>query len=752
MVAYSLTLATTLLFALLAGILLPIPTSFSPKTRLALAFLAGLAALFSIFLVVNAWVGQQASAWWVAFAMALAHLLCRGKRLARLVDDIKNLHAQWLWPRIACQFLVLAILGWPAIREGLPSLYDGSGNNDNQQFATDSLFLLHSGYLKIPTFSAEHPQNWLTLTVTGWQPPSGRICAQEMVAWLAVLLNQNPVWIYSSFFASLAVFWSLAVALTARHFTKGLSLSPLAILVQDILIILFPSGFFLIANGNMANGFAAALSCLTLVLFRWLQDKNNPLSLGLPLFLSVFALAGTYPELVPFTALFAALACLADLAFTPSLAKSPRWWVPTAVCLLALFVYPPVTYRLVSTIQTARIFMYTAKDNPAANAFNIFANLTPAGHFATLPTMATQIGDKVPQPLYWSIALAITWSVFSLTLQAKNRNLLLGVIVTYSLATLMVLRSDYGYGWQKIHQYLASPCAAMIAAGTALLIDGKANTKAPRLTQAAGWLVAVWLVVGFASHSRLLIRISTEKAIAADHLQVRQVLRDRLAIGEPIQGPLVIHDQTFPTFWTSYFHSMWLNHFAAGLPIAYDDSGTGGGYLNWLSRKQSQLANPAELHLWGNHSLIKPGGETLLRTKLFHLVRNPQINQVTGLSREEMIQPNGKSTPPWGPPPVGFSRIAWMAAAMTVEVNSPVPGWLVVETPKSQNPHMLPGGLVSSGAPALPSGEGGYRLVVPVKAGRQKIEFLWQGKATENSAKACPISLIQFSTKEIGQP
>jgi len=717
--------------------------------------MAGLALLFSAFLVCNAWLAQEATAWWLVTALALSHLLNRGRGLLSLWADFKQIPISWLAPRLLAQATVLLVLTIPCMREGISCLYDGTGNNDNQQFATDALWVRQNGYLRIPAFEPSHPQFWLSLTVTGWKPHSGRICAQEMVAFLSVLLNCDPVWVYSPFFATQSVFWSLSLALLARRLVDPIRAGARGLLLMDLLAISHPAGLFFITNGNLANGFGATLASFALFLFRAIQSGDFPVRHGILVFVTVFALTGTYPEMVPFLALLCAGSCALDALSAHIKLRRVCWWIPPAAALIALAAFPPATFRLLSTIQTAKIMMRTAHLDSAANSFNIFANLNPLGHFSSACTMATQLGDKVPSWVHALLVAAILATLITLCANSRDKALILSVILVYCLGAWVVASAGYGYGWQKIHQYLAGPYAALLMAGIgSLLFAGKSGVTG-RMVNSAAYLLVVWLLAGFGSHIRIMARISAEKSLASEHLKVRQALAQFHERSNASDTTVVIHDQTFPTFWSSYFHSMWLNHFMGGLPIAYDDIGTGGGYLKAVSQKQSQLAAPSKLHVWGAGSLIRPGGKTLYEGRLFQLVAGPEIQSVIGLHREEKLSPGGKWVSTLGENAPDQIRSALIERTLVINTTPCTDGWLeisLIPNSLNANPDSNTDLKLVSGSHAVPVyGQEIPTLRIPIHKGCNSVRVDLEGDSLPDQP-FCRLSRIEFIPKSILSP
>ena len=754
MLSFTVTIFLTLFLAASAGSLVPAPV-LSPAKKVAFRLMAGLALLFSAFLVCNAWLAQEASAWWLVTALAFSHLLDRGRGLLSMWADFKQIPLPWLAPRLLAQATVLLFLAIPCMREGTSCLYDGTGNNDNQQFATDALWVRQNGYLRVPGFEPAHPQYWLSLTVTGWTPHSGRICAQETVAFLSVLMNQDPVWVYSPFFATQSVFWSLSLALLARRIVDPARVGARGLLLADLLGICHPAGFFFITNGNLANGFGATLACFALFLFRSIQCGDFAVRHGILVFITVFALAGTYPEMVPFLGLLCAGSCIMDALVARSALRRACWWTPAAAALLALAAFPPTTCRLWSTIQTAKIMMRTARLDSTANSFSIFANLNPLGHFSSAATLATQLGDKVPSWVHGLLAASILTALIALAGKSRDRPLTASILLVYCWGAWMVASAGYGYGWQKIHQYLSGPFAALLIAGIGLLAIDKPPGSTGVLAKAAVSLLAVWFLAGFGSHVRIMARISGEKSLSTEHLEVRQALSELHEQGIASNSTVVIHDQTFPTFWSSYFHSMWLNHFSGGLPIAYDDAGTGGGYLKAVSQKQSQMAAPSNLHVWGAGSLIRPGGQTLYQGRFFHLVADPQILSVQGLLREEKLSPGGKWVPPpWKNTPDQI-RSALMERTLLVKTTGSADGWLEVSllpTSPTANPDPGKGVKLVSGAHSVPvGGQNKQTLRIPVQKGCASVPVHIQGDSMPDQP-FCRIIRIEFIPKAAPSP
>ena len=217
MIIFLLAFLLSLALPLLVGIAFNIRLQGGPVARLGWALLGGLSILFAALLPLNAWMGAK----WFAWPLALLILLAAIRRLLRnghhWFTPLLTVDKAWWLPRLAAQALVIALLAWPVFREGLPAQYDGTPCNDNQQFTTDLVTLKQQGYLQPLLWDPEHPFSRLSITIMGYGPTSGRVASQSLGSVVATLLGQDPVWVYSGFFASFAVFWSVACGLSVSY-------------------------------------------------------------------------------------------------------------------------------------------------------------------------------------------------------------------------------------------------------------------------------------------------------------------------------------------------------------------------------------------------------------------------------------------------------------------------------------------------------------------------------------------------------
>ncbi len=193
---------------------------------------------------------------------------------------------------------------------------------------------------------------------------------------------------------------------------------------------------------------------------------------------------------------------------------------------------------------------------------------------------------------------------------------------------------------------------------------------------------------------------------------------------------------------------MWLNHFVAGLPVAYDDAGTGGGYLKSVSLKQSKLNAPPRLHVWGNTSIVRPGGRTLFEGVLFRLVQDPEIQSIEGLIREEILLANGKWVAQPGNIQPGQIRAAVMNPELVVNIQAPQGGFLEIEAfpipHRGQSKHPTTPELVCGDLSVDLSGPGSKTLRIPISETDTSVKVLGRGSPTSEKQPFCRISRIEF--------
>ena len=727
-----------LLLPLLTGIAFGIRVGAGPVARLGWTLLGGLAVLFAILLPLNAWMGAR----WFAWPLAIAITAVAARRLVKEgwtgFGFPSGVATSWWVPRAAAQAIILSLLAWPVLREGLPTQYDGTTCNDNQQFVTDLVTLQRQGYLQPLEWDREHPAPLLSITIMGYGPRSGRVCAQSLGAMVGTLLGQDPVWVYSGYFASLAVFWSVACGLLLRALSPREGLRGWESLVGDLLLILHPMGFYFIINGNMGNGFGMVVATLLWLILRQTQLQGFTPSRLLLLPLGALALAGTYPELIPFTGMAGGLVLLSDLLRRRNIVWTRQWWMPVAVASAGLLLFPPVTIRTAHTVKVAMAESRMAAD-PANKSLlppNVFEGLDRSAYLPGFTTLATRLAEKPGWAPMLVLTLVISLCWFVGLYVARDRALAWGWAVAFDVAALMVKQSGYGYGWQKISQYHATILAVVAIIGALYMVPTPHRNPRDRW-KLLGWLPLItlsgWFLYSLVSHAGSLLAISAEKCLSVDHLQLAEFSkRPPTKLDGPLPEPWVMEDQTMPTFVASFFQTVWVPRFLEGRAFIWDDAGTKGGYNDKITRKVSEFPWPPPVHVTYRHSMIEKGGIELFSTPKFRVLQNPAIARVAGLNMQERQVSPEKVVAPWGEDPPGTRRFAWMGDGMKVWVEAPRDGKLVIELgdrfehlPKP--PHLdleTPDGPLRVVMPATdPTNDRPLRVEVPLQTGRRIVNL-----------------------------
>ena len=738
MIIFLAALLLALLLPLLTGIAFGIRLGSSPVARLGWSLLGGLAVLFALLLPLNAWMGAR----WFAWPLTIVITTLAARRMVREGWDWFGLRgslvSSWWLPRAAAQAVILGLLAWPVIREGLPTQYDGTTCNDNQQFVTDLVVLKDQGYLNYLVWDREHPSARLAITIMGYSPRSGRVTSQSLGAVIGTLLGQDPVWVYSGYFASLAVFWSVACGLLLRALCPREGLRAWENLVGDLLLILHPMGFYYIINGNMGNGFGMVIATLLWLVLRQTQLHGFTPSRLLLLPLGSLALAGTYPELIPFTGMAGGLVFLSDLLRRRHQVWTRAWWVPVILASLGLALFPPTTIRTAHTVKVAMAESRMAAD-PANKSIlppNVFEGLNRSAYLPGFTTLATRLAEKpgwVPM-LLLTLVISLCWFVGLYV--ARDRALAWGWAVAFDVAAILVKQSGYGYGWQKISQYHATILAVVAIIGALYMVPTPYRNPKDRW-KLLGWLPLVtlsgWFLYSLVSHAGSLLAISAEKCLSADHLQLAAFSKEPPnKLDGPLPEPWVMEDQTMPSFVASFFQTVWVPRFMGNHGFVWDDSGSRGGYNDTMARLVSELEWPPAVHVVYRHSMIEKGGRELFATAKFRVIQNPAIARVAGLHMQERQLSPKKVVAPWGEDPPGTRRFAWMGDGMKVWVEAPKDGKLVIELgdqfehlPKP--PHLdleTPDGPLRVVMPATDTtNDRPLRIEVPLQAGRRIVNL-----------------------------
>ena len=729
MIGFVLVLSLSLLLPTLAGVAAGVRQGDGPAARLAWLLMGGFLVLCGLVIPLNAWLGACWFAWPLALMVAGGAICRLGFSPAgrALKADLLSLNPRWLLPRLLAQALVLGVVAWPAAREGVPAFYDGTTCNDNQQFGTDLITLAQQGYLLPVPLDYAHPLNQLSSTISGYWPISGRVAAQSVGATVATLTGWDPVWTYSGFLASFAVQWSLGTGLLLRTLTPPSLLRGWRGLVADLMLILHPMCLYFIATGNLANAFGVVVATLVWLLLRQAQKEGFTRQTFWMLPLSVFALAGVYPELVPFTGLAGLMVLVSEWFRNRPALGTGRWWLPVAVATVGLFVFPPTFIRTVSTVRVALAESASASD-PARQSIlppNLFAELHKSAFVPCFASMATALPAKLTTlpMMIITVALSLCWFVGLYV--TRDRPFAWGWAVAFDLAAILVARSGYGYGWQKISQYHSTILAVLAILGSLWLLPPPGNRARWRMAgYLPGLLVSGWLLLSFGRHAVTLFQMSFGKCVTAEHQALEDFCRQRDLEGKPLAEPIMVEDQTIPFYPAAYFQSVWLPHFLPGKNLVYDDAGTGGGYLNLITNKVSSLPWPPPVHLAYRHTLVEHGGSELFTTTNFHLIENPVIARVQGLHQEERQVTRDQIVTPWGTDPPGSRRFAWMAEAVRLWVEAPTAGQVVLEVGDRFDP-LAPSPFLTVECPAgtrsvsLDNPDDGPNcLKIPVPAGR----------------------------------
>ena len=695
MIIFLLAFLLSLALPLLVGIAFNIRLQGGPVARLGWALLGGLSILFAALLPLNAWMGAK----WFAWPLALLILLAAIRRLIRnghhWFTPLLTVDKAWWLPRLAAQALVIALLAWPVFREGLPAQYDGTPCNDNQQFTTDLVTLKQQGYLQPLLWDPEHPFSRLSITIMGYGPTSGRVASQSLGSVVATLLGQDPVWVYSGFFASFAVFWSVACGLLLRAFAPPEGLKKWESLVGDLLLILHPMGFFFITNGNLGNAFGMVIATLLWLVLRQTQQSGFTPTRLLLLPMGALALAGTYPELIPFTGMAGALVFLSDFLRLPHLVRTRQWWAPVIVATLGLFLFPPTLIRTASTVQVAIAESRSAANpaNQAALPPNLFAGLDRSAYLPAFTTMATRLAEKPGWALMLLLTLVISLCWFVGLYVARDRALAWGWAVAFDLAAILVKQSNYGYGWQKISQYHATILAVVAILGALYMVPSPHRNPKHRWKLAGCiplLILALWFLYSLISHTVALVENSQSKTLSHDHLQLAAFNKKNKQSPNPLPEPWVMEDQTMPSFIASYYQSVWVPRFLSDRAFVWDDAGSKGGYNDKITKKVSELPWPPPIHILYRYSIIESGGTELFSTEKFRILQNPTFARVAGINMQERQLSPKAVTAPWGEDPPGTRRFAWMGDGMKLWIEPPKTGTLIIELGDRFEPLPIP--------------------------------------------------------------
>ncbi len=536
--------------------------SESPADRIAIALLAGVAALLASIAAVNAVVPIDGFWAWLCVVPWIIPFIHRAQR-ERFGHDLAALLGRpSTWGVSAAAFAFLIALLWPLFTRPELVFYDGSANHDAFFWITAAEHLKRSTYLMKPVADATHPLLLAATGITGMAPGLGRMGTEGLLALLSALCGGSPLKIFVAASAALFFPWLAAQFMLWRTFFGRAMPHALLVLIP----VLQPIFVFFHANANTPNLVGVLVGALAIVaVAKGASVTPERRVWAVLLALAVHGLLCSYPEAVP--AVAAPILLLLGREVRDFGWRVLAW--PLVAVLAGVVVNPLTTLRAWNGFFCS----LHAADSPAVLA-NIFAKLDTIERLPAAVTLSVPFAHDLQSPwLALAVALLLLGSAAVAIASARDRFGALALTSGIAVIGVYTAWAQFGYGWQKTIQFSAVIVATLVpVAGTTALAASRDGRKWLRV---ATYGAAVCLLIGFAyatvANIREAHKWSQRKYLTTEWFQAREYGRHALR-----DVPILVEGRGFE--WP-FFYTMWASYFLGDSPIIYVGDELTGGYL-----------------------------------------------------------------------------------------------------------------------------------------------------------------------------
>lgn len=558
-----------------------------PLERLAFALPCGLALLLAAAAAVNFFQPLRGVWAFACLAPILLTLLLPRSRTG-LFKDLVATYRQA--PRLAlgAAAVFFLFLLWPVLQSPSTLFYDGTSNHDSFFWISAAEHLKRHTYMELPVVSTTQPLTNAATALIGWNPPWGRIGGEALLALASSVIGVSPLKLYLYATASLAVVWFALVWLTLRTFvtdTPGRLTGAAILCFQPIFI-------FFYGNANLPNLLGTLTgTALIIAVERAIRAgagaRNEFTAWAALAALSLHGLLCSYPEMVPFVLLPAAL-----LWLRPWVTKAAgTYWrtglLLTVILLSALALNPATTVRAVRGFLAS--FSMARADN---NWANLFAPLDLTEYIPALVSLSIAACKELEWWFGVPLSALIVISVGVVLRRSRDPYGFCaglagsGALLAYTLVT------GFAYGWQKTVQFSGIFVAVLFPAAVIDILWRMRSGAESRRRIASTALAAITLFMAFAAfmNCRDIYKWSDRKVISADWYKLRDYARTNLT-----DAPILVEAGSFRM---AFFHGMWATYFLPESNLYYGARGEeSGGYLRaWVVNEQnSPIPHPAAI-------------------------------------------------------------------------------------------------------------------------------------------------------------
>jgi hypothetical protein len=497
------------------------------------------------------------TAWPLLFAIAIGVFLLWKPRCVR--DDwlvLKERQGLFVCALACAALLVGGLLSLPILLDDA-IVFEGTRNADSFTFVSSARYMLGHAFHGADDFSPAHPIYTISRAYFGDRAVQPRPAAEGYLAWLSVIKNIDPMYLYNATQAAGVVMSSLAVfAFMPKDFcVKSWHIR----MVICVFVFASPTLLYVAINSN----FATAMNLVAATAYVALALAPSTIGRFVAASLCLGSMLSGYPELLAFMLMTRGVAIIGIAAFRHSLRTlliGVCWLV--AELAVTCVLLPWAAWGTFVVYRTTLNFSHAGATDAVGN---MYAGLPLFG--ATLTVVITS---------WRAIKQGDGLGYIRVTTGA--------ILVAFAIAQSVMVFRGYDYGGFKIAEYFTTLLGAVILLSVAAQqglserFIGKKVRVAP-IAIAFLAVIALWKSAHVIRHGYAMAQ---SRRVTADLVRAGQALNSLDA-----DSPVALGYTPEP-----FYFGMWVPY-VTNATIAYDlkNDATAAGYLSpYLMAQQSESA------------------------------------------------------------------------------------------------------------------------------------------------------------------
>lgn len=505
---------------------------------------------------------------WAGLALWVAAHWGRASLRSKFAADLSRVR-----PRsVALIALLLLITAWTTVfplgHHGA-ILFEGSPNHDSIYYVVNARWLLDHTVGEPLAYTPASPLMSMSFMFFGPHARLGRLGSESLLAFIAASLRKDPVYLYHGGQALvMAVAAITAIGTLPRAVLEEISRTSVRGIAAAVAVSLAPQTLQMAVNSNYASAYGTVL--FTTAIAMWFMARERWLNYGL--LVAAGALIASYPEQMPIAAGVAGAICLVAWAtrqrrFVQATEDGVRFGVSVLIAALLLpWIAGPALWVLKSA------YFEISSDTSAWPApYSPLRGLRYAvAYLTTASTAATHVPRRALIP-----AICIIAASFLLVRRSTKDNLMAwGVMLGFTVLTILMFAVHYNYGKLKIVEYFAlllTPAAVMLAFQARAITEQRWRHH---LSTAAILVLACTNVYATASICQDSSYWGQRKRVTTDLVELAGKT-SAIARTDAIAVRFMEN---------SYFYSMWFAYFASA-PVDFAPGYGAGGYIQTYAKE-----------------------------------------------------------------------------------------------------------------------------------------------------------------------